>query len=66
MDLSIIIPAFDEEKSISPLCNQIQKNLKDRNIKYEVILIDDGSQDNTWEEIIKVSKKTKNIITIKI
>ena len=65
MDLSIIIPAFDEEKSISPLCNQIQKNLKDRNIKYEVILIDDGSQDNTWEEIIKVSKMTKNIKTIK-
>tara|TARA_B100000287_G_scaffold127964_1_gene119991 strand:- start:3968 stop:4939 length:972 start_codon:yes stop_codon:yes gene_type:complete len=65
MDLSIIIPAFDEEKSISPLCNQIHKNLKDRNIKYEVILIDDGSQDNTWEEIIKVSKKKKNIITIK-
>ena len=65
MDLSIIIPAFDEEKSISPLCNQIHKNLKDRNIEYEVILIDDGSQDNTWTEIIKVSKKTKNIITIK-
>ena len=66
MNLSIIIPAFNEEESIKPLVNLIFKNL-DKNVEdYEIILIDDGSDDKTWTEIVKISNKFENIVSIKL
>lgn len=66
MNLSIIIPAFNEEESIKPLINLIFKNL-DKNVEdYEIILIDDGSDDKTWTEIVKISNKFENIVSIKL
>ena len=66
MNLSIIIPAFNEEESIIPLVNLIFKNL-DKNLEdFEIILIDDGSNDKTWDEIVKISNKFENIVSIKL
>ena len=66
MNLSIIIPAFNEEESIKPLVNLIFKNL-DKNLEnFEIILIDDGSNDKTWDEIVSVSHKFENIVSIKL
>lgn len=66
MNLSIIIPAFNEEESIKPLVNLIFKNL-DKNLEdFEIILIDDGSYDKTWTEIVKISNKFENIVSIKL
>ena len=66
MNLSIIIPAFNEEESIKPLVNLIFKNL-DKNLQdFEIILIDDGSDDKTWTEIVKISNKFENIVSIKL
>ena len=66
MNLSIIIPAFNEEESIKPLVNLIFSNI-DKNLNdFEVILIDDGSDDKTWDEIVKLSNKYENIISIKL
>ena len=66
MNLSIIIPAFNEEESIKPLINRIFSNIETNLKDFEVILIDDGSDDNTWTEIVKVSHKFKNIVPIKL
>ena len=66
MNLSIIIPAFNEEESIKPLVNLIFENL-DKNLEdFEIILIDDGSDDKTWTEIVKISNKFENIVSIKL
>ena len=66
MNLSIIIPAFNEEESIKPLVNLIFKNL-DKNLEdFEIILIDDGTNDKTWSEIVKISNKFENIVSIKL
>ena len=66
MNLSIIIPAFNEEESIKPLVYLIFKNL-DKNLEdFEIILIDDGSNDKTWDEIVKISNKFENIVSIKL
>ena len=66
MNLSIIIPAFNEEESIKPLVNLIFKTL-DKNLEdFEIILIDDGSNDKTWDEIVKISNKFENIVSIKL
>ena len=66
MDLSIIIPAYNEEESIEPLVDCIYENLKNKKIDFETILIDDGSTDKTWNKIKNASKKFKNIITVKL
>jgi len=57
--LSIIIPVFNEEKNISPLLERLLPILKIYN--YEIIFINDGSQDNTNAEIKKFTDKNKNI-----
>ncbi len=66
MNLSIIIPAFNEEESIKPLVNLIFKSLDKSLEDFEIILIDDGSNDKTWDEIVKISNKFENIVPIKL
>lgn len=55
-DISVIIPAKDEEESIPELCNWISRVMKEHSFTYEVILIDDGSVDSTWQQITKLNE----------
>ena len=57
MDLSIIIPLLNEEESLPELHNWILKVLSSHNLSYEVIFIDDGSSDHSWEIIEDLSAK---------
>ena len=65
IDLSIVIPAYDEQESIVLLYEQIKKNLDDKEVSYEIILIDDGSSDGTWRKILTLTKNSKLVIPIK-
>ena len=49
--LSVILPAFNEEKMIETAAVTISKILTDEQIEHEIIFIDDGSKDKTWEKI---------------
>lgn len=51
MNISVVIPAKDEEESIPELTQWISRVMKTHGFSYEVIFIDDGSDDNTWERI---------------
>lgn len=55
-DISVIIPAKDEAESIPELCNWIARVMKEHSYSYEVILIDDGSTDSTWEQITRLNE----------
>ncbi len=55
LDISLIIPARDEEESIPELSQWIARVMEANGFSYEVIFIDDGSSDKTWEQIKKVS-----------
>lgn len=55
MNISVVIPAKDEEESIPELSQWISRVMQEHGFSYEVIFVDDGSTDNTWEEIRKVS-----------
>ncbi len=65
MDVSIVIPLLNEEESLPELCAWIEKVVTAQNFKYEVILIDDGSTDNSWKVIGELSEKNSNIKGIK-
>ncbi len=56
MNISVIIPAKDEEQSIPELSQWISRVMETHGFSYEVIFVDDGSEDGTWEQIRKVSQ----------
>ena len=60
-DLSIIIPAKEEAESLPELIGWIDRVLPQASLSYEVILIDDGSQDNTWGVIRKLAEANSNV-----
>ncbi len=51
IEVSIIIPLFNEEESIPELCDWIGQTMKAMGATFEVILVDDGSKDNSWGKI---------------
>lgn len=55
IDISVVIPAQDEEESIPELCQWISRVMQTHSLSYEVIIIDDGSTDTTWQKILQVS-----------
>ncbi len=65
IDLSIVIPVYNEEESLELLYNSIINNLKNTNLNFEIIFIDDGSLDNSWNVIKTISKKKTNLSSIK-
>ena len=65
MNISLVIPSYNEEESIPELVSWIDKVMVANNYSYEVIFIDDGSTDKTWEIIQNESSKNKNIRGIK-
>ncbi|MCJ7727874.1 MAG: glycosyltransferase family 2 protein, partial [Actinobacteria bacterium] len=59
IDLSIIIPIYNERESIGKLYDNLNGALSGMNLKYEVLLIDDGSIDGTFDELLKLHRKNK-------
>ena len=59
--LSVIIPSYNEEKMIYNISNIISSLLETEKIPYEIIFINDGSKDKTWEKIVDVCKENMNI-----
>lgn len=56
MDISVIVPLLNERESLAELAERIDKTLKEHNLSYEVIMVDDGSTDGSWEEVQKLAR----------
>src|SRR6201990_1928699 len=65
MDLSIIIPSFDEAESLPELTEWIQRVACNDHLSYEIIIVDDGSSDDSWNVIEALRKKDPCIKGIK-
>ena len=57
MSLSIIIPAKDEEKNIIKTYKKVEAKLERKKINYEIIVVDDFSNDKTYQYLKKIKKK---------
>lgn len=49
MDISVVIPLYNERESLPELCSWIARVMQENGLSYEVILVDDGSTDESWE-----------------
>ena len=65
MDISLVIPLLDESESLPELSAWIEKVMNENRYSYEVIFVDDGSTDNSWEVIQNLRKNNPNIKGIK-
>lgn len=52
LNLSIVVPLFNEAESLHELCSWIKRVADSEQLRYEIILIDDGSTDNSWDVIL--------------
>jgi len=60
--ISLVIPAYKEEKNIALMYQETKQTLlSSKKYNFEIIFINDGSTDNTWQEIQKLCKKNSNI-----
>ncbi len=57
MDISVIVPVFDEEESLPELCQWISRVMQTHGLSFEVLLIDDGSQDSSWDVITNINRE---------
>ncbi|TAG13094.1 MAG: glycosyltransferase [Sphingobacteriia bacterium] len=65
MNISIVIPLLNEEESLPELCNWIHSVVAQHGFSYEVLLIDDGSTDNSWNTIQSIAANNSHIKGIK-
>src|SRR6185437_3248472 len=61
LDISVVVPLFNEEESLPELTEWVASVMNKNNYSYEIILVNDGSTDTSWEVIKKLSSDNKNI-----
>ncbi|RSK39322.1 glycosyltransferase family 2 protein [Mangrovimonas spongiae] len=61
MNISVVIPLLNEQESLKELHDWIAKVMQSNRFSYEIIFIDDGSTDNSWNTILKLSKADKHV-----
>lgn len=61
LDISIVVPLFNEEESLPELVSWIDKVCVEHSYSYEVLLIDDGSTDNSWDVVGSLSKQFTSV-----
>ena len=61
MNLSIVIPLLNEQNSLEELTSSISTVVKALRLEFEIILIDDGSTDNSWKIISEICSNNQNV-----
>jgi len=65
MNISVVVPSYNESESLPELCSWIDKVMTANSYSYEVIIIDDGSTDNSWDVIQKLNQENSSIKGVK-
>ncbi len=65
MDISVVVPLLNEEESLPELVAWIQRVMEANDFSYEIVMVDDGSKDNSWEVIEKLVAENPSVRGIK-
>lgn len=65
MDLSVVIPLYNEAESLPELVDWNRRVMEENGFSYEIILVDDGSSDDSWEVIESLQRQNSNVKGIK-
>ena len=65
MDISVVVPLYNEEESLQELYAWIERVMKTHGFSYEVIFVNDGSTDRSWQIIEKLSRESDAVHGIK-
>jgi glycosyltransferase involved in cell wall biosynthesis len=65
LDISVIVPLYNEEESLPELCGWIERVMAENKYSFEVILVDDGSRDKSWKVANEISAKNSAFKAIK-
>lgn len=65
MDISVVIPLYNEEESLKELHDRIRNVMLENDYSYEIIFVDDGSTDNSWEVITNLRNESEQVKAIK-
>ena len=65
MNISVVIPLYNEEESLPELYEWIERVMNNNNFSFEVIFINDGSRDNSWKVIEELAQKSSHVKGIK-
>ena len=65
MDISVVVPLYNEEESLPELFAWIERVMKAHDFSYEVIFVNDGSTDRSWEVIEKLKAQSECVKGIK-
>jgi glycosyltransferase involved in cell wall biosynthesis len=66
MDVSIVVPVYNEEQSVVPLYSEIVKAMDKFSYSYEIVLIDDGSSDNTYINALGIANEDSRVKIVKL
>lgn len=65
MDISVVVPLYNEDESLTELEAWVRKVMDENNFSYEIMMVDDGSTDNSWKVVQGLSEINSNVKGIK-
>jgi dolichol-phosphate mannosyltransferase len=64
--LSIVVPVYNDQEVLKELYARLKPVVNKLTSNYEIILVDDGSKDNSWKEILALHKQDTNVVAVKL
>jgi polyisoprenyl-phosphate glycosyltransferase len=65
-EISIVVPAFNEEGNIRRLCEELVRSIAPLRVRWNAILVDDGSSDQTWTEILALHAEHEHVVGLRL
>ena len=66
MKISVVIPCFQAESTLDELCARLEITLRELTSDFEIILVEDGSKDSTWDTISQISQENPLVLGVKL
>jgi glycosyltransferase involved in cell wall biosynthesis len=66
MELSIVIPVYNEEENVGPLIQEIKAAVRPLGMRYEIVVVDDGSKDNTFPALAQLYQNEPRLRVLKL